>query len=206
MTGLRMTAFAAVSAAVLGATGASAATVAFSGASVSPSGSGRVSVAANEATFDWSSTAFTGSIQFTANATFDIFLTSLAGDYSGQVSGWVLERLSNASGASAPLERLTSQTTACASAAGSVGGECNFVGQAPLTVQNGSPVANPSTTLALFEDLTPGSYLLGFFDSATPSTGSATFAIAPVPIPAPAALLLGGLAALVVVRRRRATA
>ncbi len=65
--------------------------------------------------------------------------------------------------------------------------------------------SEPSSINPLISGLSAGNYRLNFGESATPASGNAVFevrtAITPVPLPASAALLLGGLMALGSFRR-----
>lgn len=143
-------------------------------------------------TFSWTSTPYSEVFTFDPfNGRFDFDLVLV--DYSGtgsQQTGFFID---------SALGRLTTNTTACNSSSVAIfSGGCNLI---TGTTPNGS---------VLFSDLAGGSYTFGVYDSATPVSGSLTFglikgdAIAPIPLPAGGALLLGALGLLGWRARRKA--
>lgn len=182
--------------------------VTFSGASEFISGTGDVieSDALGTVTFDWEDTPFSASIEFTVASSFNLFLTSYAqvdpDPGTSDVSGFTLDLLGG------PPTRLTHDTDFCTGAAGAVAGDCDLVTDPANSGGNADSAAKPSLALSLLGLLAPGTYRIGFFDSATPKDASATFAVVPVPLPAAFPLFAGalGLMGFLGWRRKRVAA
>ncbi|AXI49041.1 hypothetical protein C1J03_21710 [Sulfitobacter sp. SK012] len=156
-------------------------------------------------TFDWTRTPAAGYIDFTLEGIGNLFLSSYAffgaNNSLSDVTGITLDLLNAPAGAA--TSRLSNDTNFCAAAAGLVAGDCNLIG--PTGSTYGVSFTQPGEFA--FENLSTGSYRLGFFDSSTPENALATFSltdsIAVVPLPAGGLLFIGALGALVVVRRRK---
>ncbi|MEM1343051.1 MAG: hypothetical protein AAGI34_00565 [Pseudomonadota bacterium] len=151
--------------------------------------------------FNWSvNDAFTGTLDFTTTLggtlSLDGYLVDPAETNAlGQQSGlFVISDF----GGSAETTLTSGSTTACVGASLGLGAlACDLI-QPTGTTNDGF-----GTSVALFV-LAPGDYTVGLFDSASPEFGSIRLSFvesAVIPLPAPALLLLSGLAGLGLMRR-----
>ncbi len=188
----------AAAAAILAASSAQAASFSFdtvlegTGTIAGDSGTGTITAA-------WTATKFTAAIDFIVSNSFDFSFLSYSGSGSDQ-SGFTLDLLDGFGDA---VTRYTTSSTACASSAAPVAGSCQLIGS---TATSGRIA--PDAGASLFGELAAGVYRLGFYESATPATGYASFGISEiesasqVPLPAAAPLLVAALAGLGFMRRR----
>jgi len=138
--------------------------------------------------FSWDGTPYNETAEINIAFDFDFSFVSYSGT-GNQQTGYIVDQGAN---------RLTTSSTACNSSANALignGAGCDLV--------------NASTTPGvLFSGLNAGTYTFGVFDSLTPTTGSVVFnvtqTVAPVPLPATGALLLGALGLLGWRARRKA--
>ena len=156
--------------------------------------------------FEWSGTPFSAFYEFTTDTVTDLFFDVFTSNGSNSdVTGITLDLLDAPSGTS--TARLTTDTAFCTAANVLIAGTCDLIALAGANSGNAAGAAKPDSITPLFADLAAGSYRLGIYDSATPTSALALFTldekdINPIPLPASALLLLGGLAALGAVRRR----
>lgn len=156
--------------------------------------------------FNWTDTPFTAFAEFDIDSAFILtFDDYRPNERNSNVSAFTFDRL-NADGSVA--ERFTTQTNFCDSAASPVGGDtCNLLTSDDNSGGNADNALRPDSAVAILANaFGAGSYRLGFFDSADPIQGSATFnveSVAAVPVPAALPLFLTALAGLGFISRRR---
>lgn len=135
--------------------------------------------------FTWTSTPFTAIANFSTTSTFNLFFDAFTSNGStSDVTGLTLDILDAPNGTA--TTRFTNDTNFCASAAGSVSGNCNLFTEVGSNSGNAAGAAKPDPLTALLAGLGSGSYRLGVYDSGTPTNAVANFRIAEIPLPAAA--------------------
>ena len=126
-------------------------------------------------TFDWATTPSTQSDSFTMSTPFRLSLISYDDTSASatDVTGFTLD-LSGTG-------RLTDDTSFCLGADAPVSGTCDLVSHSGYT--GAEPAGLPGTSLLAGAVLSPGTYTLGLFDSATPPSGNVVSASPPCPCP-----------------------
>ena len=146
-------------------------------------------------------TPFSAFVRFITTGNFEVFFS----DYqpiapAGQVSGFTFYEVGGTV--------QTTQGTFCSGASLSeVQETCNLVQGAAGTRSDAIKPNGDALTGSLFGVLSPGEYVLGFYESENPQNVSALFRVqemAAIPVPAAGVLLLGALGGLGLVRRRTA--
>lgn len=143
-----------------------------------------------EFTFTWTNTPASEEITpFAIAYDFDLSLVSYSG-IGAEQTGYYVDQYSGM-----VPSRLTTQTNACDNAAWTgQPGTCDLI------------TASTADGTVLFSDLSAGTYGFGFYDSATPASGTLTFGVtkvSAVPLPAGGVLLLSALGGFAALRRKR---
>jgi hypothetical protein len=196
---------AAIAIAAAAAPGAASAVTFFNAEVLQGTGLPATDDASGSVSFGFGSPPYSAYVEFTVAAPASIFFTDITAGAGGDVSGVMIDRIDGAGGAR--LERFTTDTTFCGATTDNVAplvGTCDLVAYSDTPTGNAVGAARPSTTTAfLAQQLLPGeTYRLGLFESASPASGTVSFAINEVPLPPAGALMLASLVGLLLVRRR----
>ncbi len=148
--------------------------------------------------FGWSATKASAWVEFTTTRTFDLFFDDYSSSDTADRSAAFLVNKTT-------LDRIVNMPTTCSQTSAAVlpeiQGDCNFIGAV------GNPIAyDPSSVDPLYENVAAGTYYLGFYEAAQPSSGVINFSIAEVPLPAGGLLLFGALGGLAALRKRKKAA
>ncbi len=144
---------------------------------------------------DWTETAFTGTYEFTASNTFNLFFTDYRNDTEDEGFSAFVLRTDGAN--------ISEEDIDC-NAAFPFGGKCQVISEDGATGPQAALASTPSSTVPLFAALSAGTYLIGIRDSSTPEQAGVSFAASAIPLPAGLVLFLSGLGILGFASRRKA--
>ncbi|SLN58653.1 VPLPA-CTERM sorting domain-containing protein [Roseisalinus antarcticus] len=150
-------------------------------------------------TFAWGPGAASEWVDFSISSSTRYSLTLTSYTPTSGTAGYIFFVPDTSGPVGARLNDLSTETGACSGAAAEIAGNCNFFGVDPGSLS--VPVAEVGDSP--INDILPASYRLGVYKSLAPS-GSASFTISTVPLPAGALLLLTGLGAFALALRRQA--
>ncbi len=157
---------------------------------------GSATLNADQFVFEWSGTPIALGLIFESDTAFTLSLDAFVSNGSfSDVTGFTLDVISGGI-----YTRLTTDTDFCDSATGDIAGDCNLISLTGASGGSTKDAFQPGEFL--FLNLAAGQYLLGLYDSASPSAGTATFGYTKVSAPASGLLLTLGFVALAMRRRK----